>query len=173
MSMKKIDYNNYDRLDVYAKKEKTDKIIKCYECFSWCLICNEDNKRYADTCDLTFIREHRIANKDFLQYRQIEMENVLNKIGKLEKNKHSKTTVVGLCLGLLSACFVAGGVFLLYKYLFVLGILLLVLSVFFCLFTIYFTIKTYRYEMELFEEENKSLNDLLTSICKSVKKETR
>lgn len=100
MKISNFDYNNYDKIDVYAKKFKTETIVSCYESFGWKLVNISDNDKYEDLNDITFVRPHKIPNKDFLQYNQIEMENILNKMGKLEKNKHSVTTIVGLCLGL-------------------------------------------------------------------------
>lgn len=93
-------YNDYDKLTLYVKKNKLKQIIKNYEMFGWELVEEKENKRYEDIKDLIFIRPHKINNKDEMQLQQVYMEEKLNELGKLEKHKHDKTTVIGLTIGI-------------------------------------------------------------------------
>ena len=45
------------------------------------------------------LRKHKIENKDELQLLQVYMEERLNNVGKLEKNRNSKATAFGLGVG--------------------------------------------------------------------------
>lgn len=97
--MMKIDYNEYDSLSLYVKTEKRDEIIEHYKLFKWELFKEVLNSKYEDIVDLTFIRPHKIENKDELQLLQVYMEERINGISKLEKNKHSIATAFGLGFG--------------------------------------------------------------------------
>lgn len=171
--MEKIDFNKYDRIDVYAKKERVDIIIQCYQAFYWELYEKCDNPLYADTDNLTFIRPHKIENKDELQYSQIEMENTLNSIGKLEKKKHSKSTVFGLCFGVLSALLLTLAIIFTVNKTAKLGVTLCVLC--WTAFTTtacanaIVTIKTYSRENKSFETKSNELKQKLFEICKKVR----
>lgn len=171
--MKEIDFKKYDRIDVYAKKERVDIIIKCYQAFYWELYEQCDNPLYADTDNLTFIRPHKIENKDELQYSQIEMENTLNSIGKLEKYKHSKSTVLGLCFGLLSALLLAMAIVFSVNNPLHLGVVLCILS--WTAFTTcatataIITTKKFAWENKFFEIKNEELKQKLFEICKNVR----
>lgn len=169
--MNNIDYTNLDKLDIYAQKDKANKIIECYQSFSWQLVSNNENEKYENIRDLSFIRPHKIKNKDYLQYNQIEMENILNEIGKLEKKKHAKSTSLGLLFGLISSFFLFLGFYL---------ILYTNVSLFTSIFTIVFalgitmmttllSIKIFKKEKIDFENKYSSLNIKLEDICKIVK----
>lgn len=170
-----IDYANFDRLDIYAKKDKTDKIIECYQSFSWELIDNSENERYEDTKDLTFIRPHKIKNKDYLQYNQIEMENIIINIGKIEKKKHAKSTSFGLLLGIFSCSFLIVGLYLLFYSNISLWLSLITTIIGFsciCLST-FLSIKMYKKENEKFDYDYKKLNEELVAFCKKIREKTR
>lgn len=173
MEIKKIDYNNFDRLDVYAKVDKIDGIIKCYESFSWELYKREENDTYADTENLTFIRPHKIKQKDKLQYAQIEMENMLNEIGKSERKKHSKSTVVGLCMGLTSAILIAISVYLV-TVLSVVGLVHIivgwVVSAVVVTSTAIATTKVFKKERVDFEKQQALLHKNLENICQDIRR---
>ena len=105
--MMKIDnYKEYDTLTLYVKKNKSTGIIKHYKIFGWELVEEADNNMYADLVDLTFIRSHKIKNKDELQLQQVYMEETLNKLGKLDKFKHAKSASVGLSVGTIILAFI-------------------------------------------------------------------
>ena len=99
--MKINDYINYDSLKLYVKKNKSKEIIEHYKLFGWEVLEEFENKKYEDILDLTFCRPHKIKNKDELQLLQVYMEERLNEQAKIEKHKHSKTTSIGLCLGVI------------------------------------------------------------------------
>ena len=104
--MKTIDYNNYDTLKIYANKSKCDDIIYHYNLFEWEVYEKVDNARYEDTVDITFIRPHKIENKDELQLLQVYMEERLNGIAKIEKDKYSRTLAFSLSTGVIGIAFV-------------------------------------------------------------------
>lgn len=170
MDTNEINYKNFDRLDIYAKKDKKRRIIQCYQSFSWKLVHRQESKRYADTEELTFIRPHKIKNKDFLQYNQIEMENILNDIGKLGKNKHARSTIFGLCFGLLFAGILALGIFLILSHASTLnlafGISCIGLSSIFLSLTIVITTRTAIKERGSFKQKSLLLNKKLSDVCK-------
>lgn len=168
-----IDHNNYDELNVYAKSEKANDIIKCYESFQWQLIHNDENEKYSDANALTFIRPHKIENKDYLQYNQIEMENILNDIGKCEKNKHSKSTMCGLCIYLpifLLICIILKSFFENKVSLLFMGITIGILTIL-AILSIIIMIKVYKKESSEFNIKHKSLHQKLNNLCTMVKKE--
>lgn len=115
--MKINDYNNYDVLNLYVKRNKLEDIIKKYEIFGWQLEKQEDNKDYEDIVEVAFIRPHKIKNKDDLQLLQVYMEERLNKVGQIERSKNAKTTSLALIFGLLGmALLVLGSLDLIFKF---------------------------------------------------------
>lgn len=95
------DYKNKDKITIFAQFDKAEEIIEYYKKFKWDLIKNEKAKHATELLELTFIRPHKIDNKDKLQLYQVQMEECVNEIGKLENFKGSKTTSVGLIFGLI------------------------------------------------------------------------
>ena len=108
--MDKINYKEYDRLVLYVKRDKVEEIIASYNTLSWNLVQQTDNNRYEDIVDLVFIRAHKIQNKDELQIQQVYLEETLNSLGKIQKEKHQKTTGLGLSFGSLSLAGIVLGV---------------------------------------------------------------
>lgn len=94
------DYKNNDKITIFAQKEKAEEIIEYYRIFKWELHKNNDVKHSSELVELTFMRPHKIENKDKLQLYQVQMEECVNDIGKLENFKGSKTTAFGLIFGL-------------------------------------------------------------------------
>lgn len=103
--METNNYKDYDTLKLYARKDRSESIIEHYKLFGWELVDKVDNARYEDTIDLTFTRPHKIENKDELQLLQVYMEERLNELAKLEKNKYSKSLIFGLCNGVIGVAF--------------------------------------------------------------------
>lgn len=173
MKKEDFDYNNLDKLDIYAKKEKANEVIECYEAFGWELQENTPNSKYEDTCELSFTRPHKIANKDYLQYNQIEMENILNAKGKLERYKNSKTTTSYLFWGILSALLIALGVLALCRSLALINIIFstifFIAGVLTTLVAIFRTITVFKREKFDYEKNYTELNDRLELLKKSVK----
>ena len=110
--MKNIDYNKFDSINVYVKGTLTEEIIESYKLLGWQLTEENENKKYEDIVDLTFIRPHNIENKDELQLTQVFMEEKINRLSKIKRHKHSFSFSLGLsyavfgfallCLGILS-----------------------------------------------------------------------
>lgn len=97
--MKTNKYNDFDTLTLYVKKSKSKDIISNYQKFGWVLVSQTENSRYEDIEDIMLERPHFVENKDELQLLQVYMEEKLNAIGKLERNKYPKTTSFGLIFG--------------------------------------------------------------------------
>lgn len=102
----------YDYLTILVKKEKYDEVISNYQSFGWKLTDTKQHSQYENILEVTFRRNHHIPNKDDLQFLQVNMEYDVNRLGKLEKNKHSISTMIGIILGLLGAGFATGSVLL-------------------------------------------------------------
>lgn len=170
MKRKEVDYNKYDILDIYAKEDRVETITKCYESFCWELIEKNENNKYADTIELTFIRPHIIPQKDYLQYTQIEMENTLNSIGKLDRTKYSKSTALSLFLGLLSLIFILIGSHLIFNNLVVYGISLIIMGVIGCVITTVIAIKLHKLDDNQYKNNRQNLEHTLETICQNVKK---
>lgn len=105
---KQKNYNENDYQTIVAKKEKVDELINNYECFGWVALDTIQHLRYANLLEIEFERPHFINNKDELQFLQVNMECDINKKGRLERNKHSKSTAFGIILGLLGCGSIAG-----------------------------------------------------------------
>lgn len=108
--MRTDDYNNYDVLNLYVKRNKLENIINKYTIFGWELEKQEDNKEYEDIVELTFVRFHKIKNKDELQLLQVYMEERLNKVGQLERNKNAKTTSLAFIFGVIGLVMIVFGI---------------------------------------------------------------
>ena len=111
--MEITNYNEFDTLEIYAKKDKSKHVKACYQSFAWSVVEEKENDRYGDTIDLTFQRPHKLKNKDELQLMQVYMEDSLNKYGSLERQKHAKSTICGITFGLLSLLVLIVGIILL------------------------------------------------------------
>ena len=84
---------NYDNLTLYVKKNKVEEIVQHYEIFGWQLVKSVENDRYEDLVDLTFVRPHKIENKDDLQLYQVFMEEKLNEAAKAQRRRHIWSTL--------------------------------------------------------------------------------
>ncbi len=90
------DHNKFDYITIFIKKSMADEIKQSYAHFEWSVFDEKENDRYEDILDITFSRPHNIKNKDDLQILQMYTEDGFNKLGKLEKTKHSKTLITAL-----------------------------------------------------------------------------
>ena len=109
----KKNFKDFDYQTIVVKKDKADEILKRYECLQWKVVEAREHAQYEDLIEVEIQREHNLKNKDELQLLQIYIENDLNQIAKAERNKHSKTTALGLLFGVFLVCFLASGVTLL------------------------------------------------------------
>lgn len=166
-----IDYHKYDILNIYAKKDKADDIIKCYESFKWELIHNDKNEKYSDANALTFVRPHKIKDKDNLQYNQIEMENILNDIGKCENHKHSRSTTWGLSLSLPIAMLIILfiGLYLKNTISITTTCISVIALIILAILSSIFISKVYKAENENYTLRQKYLHERLIKICKKAK----
>ena len=128
--MENFDYNNFDKLNLFVKKQKLQDVINTYSSLGWKLVEKKDNKKYVDIIDITFLRPHNLKNKDDLQLIQVYVEDNLNDIAKLEKYKHSQTPTVGLSLGCLIFLLLFVGINLIVtSQLLILAIFLIIVSI--------------------------------------------
>ena len=166
-----IDYKNFDTLTIQVKTNKKDEVLKYYSALGWQLFDEKDNARFEDLFDLTFIRPHKIANKDELQLEQIHLENKLNALGKLEKYKDAKTiSFILLLLPLLLAS--AGiGLWLVLSYAYltwlIVGISLEMLALALAVILAIFTGKIHKKEKEYFLKHR---DDVQTQINETLEK---
>ncbi len=168
--------NNYDfdKLTIYVKKVKAGEIINNYKCFGWHLTLEEENSKYEDIVNLTFERKHKIKNKDELQLMQIYMEDKLNSLGKLERNKNPKTKTFGLTFGVLGLLFIIIGISFATKMIigltFFQSIALLIIGIMSLTATIIVLPKLNKSEMISFEKNSTSLKTEIQEICSQASK---
>lgn len=122
--MNSKDYKNFDYQTVLVKTSRFDEVVERYKCFGWEVITSKNNLRYSNILDVEFKRPHKIANKDELQFLQVNMESELNKKGRLEKYKHSKATALGLILGMIAIMCIIGAIICLINLSQIFGIIL-------------------------------------------------
>lgn len=173
MDERLLDYHNYDKLTLYVKDDREKNLIRIYKGLGYTLISSTPNKKYNNIVDLTFIRPHKIENKDKLQYLQVDLEIELNNIGKLEKNKHSKSMALGLTIGVFSLFIIFVGIYLL------LGASILISKIGFLIMIIIgllslaseliFLPKLIKKENRDFEVKNKEANHRLEKIFDKIK----
>ena len=89
-------HNDFDYITLFVKKDMAEEIKQSYLHFEWSVFEEKENNRYEDILDITFSRPHKIKNKDDLQILQMYTEDGFNRLGKLEKNKHTKTLTTAL-----------------------------------------------------------------------------
>ena len=166
--------NEYDYLTLYAKKIKVKEVIEHYQIFGWELVNESENYRYEDILDLSFVRPHKIKNKDELQLQQVYMEEKLNEIGKCEKHKNSKSVSFGLCIGVGVLLLLALSINMFIKMnttsQLVFAIIFASLSVILLILELVFLPKIYKKENLYFKTKTESLNQELINLFNHVKK---
>ena len=100
--MEKYSKQLYDKHTIYVKTNKAQEISEKYKCFGWNLSDQVANRKYEDLVDLTFTRPHKVSNKDELQLLQVYMEERFNNLARSERNKNAKSTIFGLCYGMIA-----------------------------------------------------------------------
>lgn len=106
------DYRTQDCLHTAIRTDRADEMVARYRAFGWEESERKDDDRYDDIVRITFVRPHRLPEKDRLQLLQVRMEKRLNEAAALKKNAHAVSVSAGLSAGLASAAAVAGGVLL-------------------------------------------------------------
>ena len=101
------DYQNYDYLEIIVKRDSADEIVRWYSRLLWSEYQRKEDKLYNDIIHVSFLRPHKIPNKDRLQLLQVYYENILNEKAYKLKDKNAKsealivTTVVLAILSVL------------------------------------------------------------------------
>lgn len=172
--MKTKNYNDFDIFKIYVKKNKSTEVIENYKSFGYELVEETPNERYEDILNLEFQRPHKIHNKDDLQLLQVYMEENVNDQAKLEKNKHSKSTIFGLCFGSLCLAFILLGAYLVLKIATVIGMIFGIISIVFGIaigvVTIIVTIEMIKKEKIVFEKKHKEIVANTKSVCLEAEK---
>lgn len=173
MDERLLDYHNYDKLTLFVKDDREENLIRIYKGLGYDLVSSVPNKRYNNIIDLTFVRSHKIKNKDKLQYLQVGLEIELNNIGRLEKNRHAKSMSVGLTIGAIAIMMIALGVY------FILGagltsskignLVMIVLGLLILGSELIILPKIIKKENENFEVKNKETNVKLEKIFEQIK----
>lgn len=153
--------SEFDTLNIYVKKSKSNEIIDSYKTFGWQLKSESENNQYEDIVDLAFEREHKIKNKDELQLLQVYMEDKLNEMGKLEKNKNPKTTAFGLFFGVTGIALIVFGALFGFKVLLGINLGLSIgmsfIGIIFLILTIIFIPKLSKKELNYFNSRHSQL----------------
>jgi len=100
--MKEKDYNQFDSQIIVLKKDVAKEIIISYESFGWEIESEKPHPRYENLIEVKMSRNHFVENKDDLQFLQVNMESDIIKWGRLKKSKHSKSTILGITLAVVS-----------------------------------------------------------------------
>lgn len=173
MKNKEKDIINFDYLTVIINKEKRADVLENYACFGWEVINLKDINN-ENTIEIELKRPHKIKNKDDLQYIQVNMESELNKIGKLEINKHSKSTIFGIVFGMISLLMIVLGLIISIKNyeevnLLISGIMLCVTGLVMLGVMTFYMIKLSKKEKDVFKERFEKSSKLLENYCKIAK----
>lgn len=158
-----------DTLSLFVKKERKESVIKSYECFGWEVAVEQQSARYENVLEIKFIRPHFIKNKDDLQFMQVNMERDLNNIGKLDKQKHQKSTIISLTLIPLWLIVIALNVLAIIKLngamQIITGVVLSLISIFLVVNIPILLIKTIKKEKLRYREKYKELKDSVKELC--------
>ncbi len=168
-----MENKDLDILNLYVKKNKSKEIIKHYESFGWVLDSCQNHENYQDLANLSLSRPHKIKNKDELQLEQVYMEEKINELGKLGKNKHRTSIILGLTIGLTFISLIVFGLTLLLKpiqfsHLFF-AILFLLSSIALAIFEIIALPKLRQKEDILFNQKHIKLNEEIEQITNRAK----
>lgn len=170
---KERDIINFDYLTVIIKKEKQAEVLENYACFGWELVNTKDiNSENVYEIDLK--RPHKLNNKDELQYLQVNMESELNKLGKLETDKHSKSTIIGIITGIIGIGMTIFGILMAIKNylevnLLVGGIMLCVTGLTLLIVMTFLIIKISKREIEVFDIKFQKSQKAVEDYCKIAK----
>ncbi len=124
-----FNFDEYDRITVTTKTENEEKILRDYSIFGWEWIKKENDVIFANLVHLTFMRPHRIKNKDQLQYQQVCYEQKINTLFEFERTKNLFSTLWFIFLVSLFVSFGGLGVYFMLKSKILLGGIFLFIGV--------------------------------------------
>ncbi len=108
MNEMKLDYENYDYIEIIVKKDNAKEVISSYKEFLWQELERKEDARYSDLLHVRFCRTHEIPCKDRLQLLQVYYEFALNERAELNEKKHHKSNA-GICnLAVFVTCLLVG-----------------------------------------------------------------
>lgn len=170
---KEKNIKEFDYLTVEIKKEKAEEIIERYECFGWKIEDKRQNMFYENLYTVELCRHHQIANKDELQFLQVNMECDINDRGKLEKNKHAKSFIYSFSVGfvgLVAVIISLLSIFQLMNIKLIWGIIIGVLGAIMLASLPFYLHRSIPKEKANFINKDKILNDSIENCCKQAKK---
>lgn len=171
------DYNKYDYQTIVAKIEKANRLIEDYASFGWKKIEECPHSIYENLIEITFEREHKIANKDDMQFLQVNYEYYINQIGRLERKKHKKSVIFGISMILIISMLILFAVFAPIKLTGTLAIILCSVYSFFALLFIILTIIILNVliekEKNIYDSKSKEYEIASRQICEQAKKLSR
>ena len=166
-----FDYNEYDSISLALKENEYERMLSYYRAFGWEEYEKNEDKRYFDIVHAKLKRPHKIENKDRLQLLQVKMEYVVNRFALTRKNKHAKSVIFALTLGVFALGFVILGIMLLINELLLpLSVSLCVLGVALPLFIVPLVKETVKKEQQSFAAKFKEMTSEISEIISRAKK---
>lgn len=99
----------YEYTTVQVRYDELQQYKDCYRSFGWIMV--EQSDSLTGTVALKMKRDRSLKGNGDLNQLQRQAEAALSTIGKLEKGKAHRATIVALCVALLGTAFMAGAVF--------------------------------------------------------------
>ncbi len=163
------DIENFDYLTIEVYEDLANEIKLSYKIFGWEIISEKKTNFVSERVVFSMRRPHKIKNKDDLQYYQVDLEERINDVGKLEQNKYSRSVVIGLTFALFWTLVCTCSVLMLFRAELlwakvVLGAFILCLLVEFG-YAIFKLFKLKKFEDKIFEKKLKVLKDEIYACC--------
>lgn len=166
-----FDYNEYDSISLALKENESERMLSYYKAFGWSEYEKQEDKRYFDIVHIKLMRRHKIPNKDKLQLLQVKMESLVNRFASVRKNKHSKSVISALSLGILAlGILVIGIILLINRSLIPLAVAMIILSAVSPLAIVPFVKSTVKKEKQSFAAKFKEMTSEISEIISRAKK---
>lgn len=166
-----FDYNEYDSISLALKENESERMLSYYKAFGWSEYEKKEDKRYFDIVHIKLMRRHKIPNKDKLQLLQVKMESLVNSFASVRKNKHSKSVISALSLGILAlGILVLGIILLINRSLIPLAVAMIILSAVSPLAIVPFVKSTVKKEKQSFAAKFKEMTSEISEIISRAKK---
>lgn len=109
MDGNKIDYKNYDTLEITVRTDKEWDLREKYKKFGWIQYESSGDAIYDNLVHISFYRPHQIEHKDELQLLQVNMETAINALSKAERYKNLKSMICGSVILAITSLFLIIG----------------------------------------------------------------
>lgn len=166
-----LNFMDYDSISLALKEKEFERMLSYYASFGWVEYERSEDKRYFDIVHTKLKRQHKIANKDRLQLLQVKMEAEVNRFALVRKNKHSRSIITALSLGIFALALVSLGIWLLIsRTLAPLAIALCALGVISPIVTVPFVKRTVAKENARFAKKFKEMTSRISRILSEAKR---